>query len=161
MLDVLAGVASVATIGGLFYAGYQLRQARMAASATTSAHILSNIRSRIEDVSNQINERSLYAATCDLLNELELSCAIYFDGQFGGRTGKLSVSFIKDILRMLENNPKMLACVKRAIQEPDTFECLRKFARKYKKDWQGFVSPSVHSQQSGERAQMVGSQDEI
>lgn len=159
--NILAGLASLATIGGLFYAGYQVRQARMAASATFSIIILSNIKARIDDVAAQDNDKARYAATCDLLNELELSCAIYFDGQFGGKTGKLSVSFIKDILRSLENNSRILSCVQGAIQRPDTFEYLRKFAAKYKKDWRGLAAPTAPTRQLEEPGRMAGSQGAV
>lgn len=138
--DILSAAASIATILALIYAGYQFRQSGRAASATSSALILANIRARVDEVARQDTEAGRYDATCDLLNELELSCALYFDGQFGGMTGKNSISFIKSIMGSIERNDVLLSYAQKAVHDPDTFECIRKFAEKYKSDWKALNS---------------------
>lgn len=114
---------------------YQFRHARNSASANVAATVLTGINTRFEAVASNQNSDNLYSSVCDLLNELELACAIYFDGQMGGRTGKLSLSLIKDVLRLIERHKQLLDCVEKAIEKADTFENIKCFAAKYKKDW--------------------------
>lgn len=133
--DALSMVASVAAIVALPYAAYQVRQARMNASATAAATIFSNIKLRIDEVAAYDSEQGLYEATCGLLNEIEFACSLYLDSQLGGHTGKIATEFIKDILASVERNDKLLECTVRAIHKPHTFECIKQFCRKHKKDW--------------------------
>lgn len=135
--------ASVSTVVALGYAAYQVRQARISASAGAAAMIFSNIRTRVNDVAAQNDPEGLYEATCDLLNELEISCAIYFDGQFGGNTGTIATKFIKDILASIEKHERLLACAARAVHKEDTFDCIRRFCGRHKQDWKPLKSPSV------------------
>jgi hypothetical protein len=104
LTDALGVAANLATIAALLYAAYQVRQARITSSSTAAATIFSNIKRGIDEVASQTEEDGLYEATCGLLNEIEISCAIYLDGQFGGNTGKIATSFIKDILASIEKN---------------------------------------------------------
>ncbi|RVL00184.1 hypothetical protein CN150_04075 [Sinorhizobium meliloti] len=127
--------ASVAAIVALPYAAYQVRQARINASATAAATIFSNIKLRIDEVARHDSDQGLYEATCGLLNEIEFSCSLYLDSQLGGHTGKIATEFIKDILAAIEKNDKLLGCAVRAIHKPHTFECIKQFCRKHKNDW--------------------------
>lgn len=104
--------------------------------------IFANVRTRIVELAAQEDERNLYEATVALLNEIELSCAFYLDGQFGGYSGKLARAFLQDILGSVERNERLLGYAQRAIHKPDTFECVRKFCSKHKRGWKGLQSPS-------------------
>jgi hypothetical protein len=145
LTDALGVAANLATIAALLYAAYQVRQARITSSSTAAATIFSNIKRGIDEVASQTEEDGLYEATCGLLNEIEISCAIYLDGQFGGNTGKIATSFIKDILASIEKNERLLACSARAIHSRDTFDCIRRFCQKYKEDWKPLRPTSVES----------------
>lgn len=131
----LSIAANTATILALGYAVYQFRHARSSSSANVAATILTSINTRFEAVAKNQNSPEHYSAVCDLLNELELACAVYFDGQMGGNTGKLSLSLIKDVLRLIEKHKSLLDCAEKAIEKTDTFENIKRFAAKYKKDW--------------------------
>jgi hypothetical protein len=129
--DFLSILASIAAIIALPYAAYQIKQARITASASAAVTIFATISERImgPEIGHNRQEWS------NLLNDLELACALYFDNQFGGHTGKLAVVFIKDILAAIEMDQDRLEHASAAIHRTDTFECIQKFAAKYKKDW--------------------------
>lgn len=76
----------------------------------------------------------------DLFNELELACALWFDGQFKGRSGKLILTFLQDIFAMIEEDEGMKLVFERAIHSVDTFENIRDFAQKYKNEWSNRLS---------------------
>jgi hypothetical protein len=139
---VLGIAADLATIAALAYAGYQVRRARITASSSAAVTVFSNIKREIDKVA-ETDEDGLYTATCGLLNEIEVSCAIYLDGQFGGNTGKIATRFMMDILASIENNDRLLACAARAIHSDDTFDCIRQFCTKHKHDWKALTAPSV------------------
>lgn len=134
--DWLTLGAAVATIATLFYAGYQARRSRISSSAASAIAIFANIRRDFESLGDaKDDDKNLTSSLFDLLNNLELGCALYFDGIFAGRSGKLIVSFIKAILSLIENRPHLLEKVESALQEPETFEHIRKFCKEYKQDW--------------------------
>lgn len=133
--DWLSIAASVATIAALFYAGHQVRQARISSSASASSTIFSMIRSDIERIGKQTSEKDYYHAVCDFLNNLEFACALYFDKQYAGRSGLLTVNLIKSLMSVVDRNERLRECVYQAIHEPTTFENMKRFARKYKKNW--------------------------
>ncbi|MGR9190093.1 hypothetical protein [Rhizobium leguminosarum] len=140
--DAFSIAASLAAIVALPYAAYQVRRARINSSATAAAMIFTNVRSRIDELATQKDEDGLYESTVALLNEIELSCAFYLDGQFGGYSGKLARAFLQDILGSIERNERLLNYVQRAVHKPDTFECVRKFCSKHKKGWSGLKQTS-------------------
>lgn len=137
--EFLSFAANLAAIIGVPYAAYQIRQARINASAAAAAMIFSNIKQRIEELAIKDSEEGLYEATVALLNEIEFSCSLYLDSQFGGHTGKLATQFIKDILASIEKNSKLLECAARAIHKPHTFDCIRRFCGKHKTDWKALT----------------------
>lgn len=141
--NALSIASSVAAIVALPYAAYQVRRARINSSATAAAMIFANVTTRIDELATQEDERGLYEATVALLNEIELSCAFYLDGQFGGYSGKLARAFLEDILGSVERNERLLSCAQNAVHKPDTFECIRKFCSKHKKSWKGLQNPSA------------------
>jgi len=103
--------------------------------------IFSNVRTSIENLAALEDDGDLYESTAALLNEIELSCAFYLDGQFGGYSGKLARAFLEDILGSIERNERLLAYAQQAIHKPDTFECIRRFCSKHKKNWKGLQGP--------------------
>ncbi|QCL92892.1 hypothetical protein [Agrobacterium tumefaciens] len=131
----LSVAANIATLLALTYAGYQTKVARFAASASASSLIFSNLRNDIDRIAAQPDDTAHYWATCDFLNNLEFACAMYFDGQLSGKTGSLTMSLIKSMMGIVERNPKLQNAVARAVHDPTTFEFIRKFAGKHKKDW--------------------------
>ncbi|MCJ7995898.1 hypothetical protein J5N58_08180 [Rhizobium cremeum] len=131
----LSITSSAATIAALIYAAYQVRQARISASASASSTIFSMIRADVERISLQTEDKAYYFAVCDFLNNLEFACALYFDGQYAGKSGSLTISLIKSMMSMVDRIPRLRECVSKAIHEETTFENIKRFSSKYKKEW--------------------------
>ena len=131
----LSVAANIATVLALIYAGYQTRTSRFASSASASSLIFANLRNDIDRIAAQTDDNAYYWATCDFLNNLEFACAMYFDGQLSGKTGSLTMSLIKSMMGIVERNTKLQDAVARAVHDPTTFEFIRQFAQKHKKDW--------------------------
>ena len=71
----------------------------------------------------------------DILNELELGCALYLDRQYSGHTGQMAVACLKDILKAVEDNRELADEMRNGVQHDETFACIKKFARKNMPRW--------------------------
>jgi hypothetical protein len=135
-VDVISIAASIATILTLPYAAYQVRLSKMSSSTAAAAIMFSQISAKLELLLSSNATSNQYQMTVDLLNEMELCCAVYLDGQLAGYSGKFARVFLKDVLEAVEHNEMLLGFVRKAIHTPHTFECIRIFCRRYKTDWE-------------------------
>lgn len=140
-LSVLADVVTViglplATIG-LFAVARQMRNDRLAVSAGAISEMRASMFGRIdriqsagltEDTSRWSDEVS------ELFNDMEMACAIYLDGQMSGRTGALAKNMICDFLDIINANEDIRAELERSIHRPHTFENIKEFRTKVKRD---------------------------
>lgn len=139
--DVLSLLSSVVTIIGfplaiigLIAVAQQMRNDRLSVSAGAVADMRSSILQRIESLSNAGAKVKTKAGLDhwdiefrELMNEVELACAIYLDGQMSGRSGELARQMLVDVLQIVERNPDLSTAFQNAIHTPHTFTNIRDF----------------------------------
>ncbi|NGO63989.1 hypothetical protein G6N76_09910 [Rhizobium daejeonense] len=143
----LEDAASAATIASFFVAvmGFlfiwmQIRDAKLTSSASAISAIYEKLVVLINELPVQNDEPELWKhAFTNVLNQLELACAVCLDGQISGRTGRLGVKLISDILSTIEEDDVLRKYTESAVHSPETFINIRDFCRKHKSSWQGLV----------------------
>jgi hypothetical protein len=66
----------------------------------------------------------------ELLNLLEIACAIYLEGSVSGNSRKLIAEYLESVLSLLTKNPSLNAQVPHLLQTEETFIFIKKFLRK-------------------------------
>jgi hypothetical protein len=130
--------ASVVTIAGLpiaigaFFLGYrQLRLARRAASAQTLVALHESFRQAWTRVADAPDDRK-EAPIRDLLNVVELGCAVVNDKVMAQRTGDVLVEFLCHQILLFEGHDATRGLIERSIQTGSTFEQLGAFMARQK-----------------------------
>lgn len=135
--NVVTIVGLPIAICGLFAVARQMRNDRLAVSAGAIGEMRSNILARIERLhsSNKADNIAVWKDEfAEFANDLEMACAIYLDGQMSGRTGKLAKDMICDFLDMINDDDDLRAEMALAIHSPDTFENIKDFRAKVKRN---------------------------
>lgn len=118
---------------GLIAVAIQMRNDRLAVSAGAVADMRANMMQRIDRLASPHAEGDpgeAWEFECsELLNEIELACAIYLDGQMKGRTGRLAEHFLADIIGKTIRNSDIKAHMMDATHSADTFRNIREFTR--------------------------------
>ena len=130
--EKLSIAANLVTVSGVAVFIWQMREARIFASASSVAAICKNIVEQIRKLP-QITDDPATARLWDLeyrnlLNELELACAIILDGSSAGRTGKIVNSLVLDILTAIVRDEKLIRAYRSASHGADTFSNIKNFA---------------------------------
>ncbi|MBY5815442.1 hypothetical protein HFN60_07225 [Rhizobium leguminosarum] len=107
-----------------------MKNNRLAVSAGAIGGIRASMVQRVERL-HQANLRgdvSLWEdESRELMNDLEMACAIYLDGQMSGRTGQLAKNVICDFLDMINKDDDLREEMEKAIHATDTFVNIRDF----------------------------------
>jgi hypothetical protein len=69
----------------------------------------------------------------ELLNLLEIACAIYLEGSLSGNSRKLQVEYLDNALSLLTSTPSVDDQVLQLLQTERTFSFIKKFLRKVEK----------------------------
>lgn len=110
-----------AALFGLYFVYLQRKADGLTASASAINSVYNNINARILSMGNSLSDNERKAIFLDLLNDLEMACALYLDGQFQGRTGHLSSSLIRDILETIGKDDELTKWMDAAIHADHTF----------------------------------------
>jgi len=119
----------------LFDVFRQMRRDRLTTSAASVGSIRQSIMNRIERLSAppsgspEVADASWEYEASELLNELEMACAMYLDGQMWGRTGELARRMLIDILKHIAANPDLKDKFERASHAPSTFQNIKEFKK--------------------------------
>ncbi|MBP1848489.1 hypothetical protein J2046_006785 [Rhizobium petrolearium] len=124
-------------IVGLAAAAWQMRNERLAVSAGAIGAMRVSLLGRIERIEQTKLDGNVPKWSDEfkeLLNEIEMACAIYLDGQMSGRTGELAKCVVCDLLEMINEDPDLREELEQAIHAPDTFRNIRDFREKVKRN---------------------------
>lgn len=133
--DVVTVIGLPIALAGIFFVWRQSKADSLTASANAVAVVSASIREQLISIApiglkKGQDSPEWTNAFRDILNEIELACALYLDGQFHGRTGELARGFIADLLKGMQNDPTLSAKLAEAIDKPDTFSNIRAFLKK-------------------------------
>lgn len=129
-------------IFGLFIVSRQMKNDRLAVSASAISDMRSSIMARIERLSTagsqegklegepSETEAAWQKEFAEFANDLEMACAVYLDGQMSGRTGELARRMICDLLDMINDDDDVRRHLQSLIHANDTFINLRDFRQK-------------------------------
>lgn len=123
-------------IFGLAAVARQMRNDRLAVSASSIGQMRLSLMDRIERIELAKLEDNVPGWSnefSEFLNDLEMACAIYLDGQMSGRTGSLAKNLICDLLDMINNDPDLAQELAAAVHATDTFTNIRDFRSRVKR----------------------------
>jgi hypothetical protein len=69
----------------------------------------------------------------ELLNTIEISCAIYLEKSLTGNSRKILAEYLENIILLLEQNAKSRERIQKAIHSPSTFTFIAQFRRQRRK----------------------------
>jgi hypothetical protein len=129
--DWIALASLVVAFAALGISIYAIRRANATTSAATFVTLNEGFR--------QAWERCLRSAAgqgpqndglAELLNLLEIACAVYLEGSVSGNSRKLIAEYLNSVLSLLTKDPALNAQVPPLLQTEETFIFIKKFLRK-------------------------------
>ncbi|OCJ03845.1 hypothetical protein A6U87_17610 [Rhizobium sp. AC44/96] len=107
-----------------------MKNDRLAVSAGALGELRASMMQRVDRLhhANKTEDVVLWSDEVqELMNDIEMACAIYLDGQMSGRTGRLAKNMICDFLDMFNHDEDLREEMVKAIHAPDTFANIRDF----------------------------------
>ncbi|PZA09623.1 hypothetical protein DNX69_22940 [Rhodopseudomonas palustris] len=139
LANITAILALLIGVVALWYAGRQLDLARKAGSATALIALAQSFRSGwyLVRTSKNDDERGYHFA--DLMNELEIACAVIRDEVFFDKSKDLLECYLLDVFDGIERDEQTLALLRPCLADATTFENIRVFLRNHRKSAEAFV----------------------
>ena len=134
--------ANIATICGIGFVVFQMRRDGSYASASVVTAICSNVRITLEQIGeagradDMLRFDHLFR---NLLNELELACAIVLDRAASARSGKLVNRLLIDVLIAIRDSSDLRQRLRSAIHSEDTFENLADFIKQHRQQFSSMI----------------------
>jgi hypothetical protein len=139
VVDLVQFWASVAAIlalpigiGAVFYAGLQLSLARKAGSGTSLIALSEAFRQCWQAFLTAQDEKRRQVAFGDLINALEVACAIFRDKVFFGHAEDVLEHYLLSTFRLIESNDDARARMLGLLQTPRTFQNIVEFLAKHR-----------------------------
>jgi hypothetical protein len=125
-------IAFVATVVALVFTARQLLHGRKAASAATLVSLNESFRQAWLQFSNAAEEDARQYAFSDVMNLLEMACAIFGDKMFVGHSGKLIEDYLCHAFILIQDSPDARLRVETMILTPNTFDNIVRFLREHR-----------------------------
>lgn len=123
--DLIALASLFVALAALAISIYAISRANRTASAATLVTLNEGFR--------QAWDRYLQARTIDdlaeLLNLLEIACAMFIERSLTGNSRILAREYIKNVLSILARNPEVSEQAVQLLQTPDTFRFIKRFMK--------------------------------
>ncbi|MGB9029640.1 MAG: hypothetical protein WCC27_05925 [Acidobacteriaceae bacterium] len=123
--DLLAGASLAVSIAALLIAYYAIIRANKTTSGATAVALSEGFRESWVRFLDNPNQYEL----AELLNLIEIACAIYLEGSLAGNSRKLMFEYLNATLGLIINNPYANNAAEHLLQNPKTLEFIRKFLR--------------------------------
>jgi len=148
--DAVAFWANVATPIALLIGAVQLFYGRRASSGGALIALMESFRQAWLQFSNAPHEGAKQHTFSDVMNLLNMSCAIFEDTLFIGRSGRLLEFYLFHVFGLIEHSDDAKKRIQRMIMTEKTFEHIVKFIERHRDEIKGFKLPSEEPiQQSG------------
>ena len=122
-------VVLVLTVVALFVAGRQLFHGRRAASAGSVIALNESFRQAWLQFRNAGDEGTKYYTFADIMNLLEIACAIFEDKIFVGRGGRLLEDYLCDVFNLIEQSEDAKKRIESMIHGEKKFKHILVFLR--------------------------------
>ena len=119
-------------IGAVFYAGRQLSLARKAGSGSSLIALSEAFRQCWQAFLTAENEKKRQLAFGDLVNALEVACAIFRDKVFFGHAEDVLEHYLLSTFRLIESNDDARTRMLKLLQTPRTFENTVEFLSRHR-----------------------------
>jgi hypothetical protein len=159
IVDAVAFWANVATLIALpvtsialIVAAVQLFYGRKAASGGALIALFESFRQVWLQFSNAKDEGAKQHTFADVMNLLNMSCAIFDDNLFVGRSGRLLEFYLCHVFGLIEQSDDAKKRIQPMIMTEKTFEHILNFIRGHRDEVKGFKLPPTlndHGPQSG------------
>ena len=131
--DGIAFVTVVISLSALAVAVFAIRKGNRNSSAATLVTLNDSFRQAWLRFLTAKDDASRQYEFAELLNVMEIACAIYLEKSLAGKSRKLAEEYISHILKLLENDPEKRERLVCLINAPTTFEHIRKFREKMRR----------------------------
>ena len=130
-------IAAAFGIAAVFYAGRQLGLARKAGSAASLIALNEAFRQNWHLFISAGDEEGRRQYTfADLVNALEIACAVFRDGVFYGHSKGVLERYLVQVFTLIEANANARARLDNLLQSRETFENIREFLKSHKSERQ-------------------------
>lgn len=132
--NIIAIIGLPLALFGLKSVARQIQNDRLAVSASTVVSMRDRIDLRLEKLGQARSDADLHLweqQFAEFMNELEMICAIYLDGQMFGRSGELAKQYLKDLMKLIDTDEYLRAEVIsiKSADNASTFQNIEEFRR--------------------------------
>jgi hypothetical protein len=128
--DWIALVSLIVALAALGIAVYAISRANATASAATLISLNEAFRQRWEQCLPKLQGQDASYEIAELLNLLEIACAIYLERSVTGNSRELLVEYLNALLSLVVREPAISDRVPQLLENRSTFAFIRKFLRK-------------------------------
>jgi hypothetical protein len=141
---IAALVAILLNVLAVVYAAGQLKVARRAAAGASLIPLAESFRQAWLQFRQAADEPAKQHTFADIMNLLEVACAIFEDGLLIGGAGKLLEDYLCHVFAMLNRSPDAQQRIERMVHTAKTFEHIGKFLRSHREQIREDLSPGGH-----------------
>lgn len=144
-------VASLAiAVAALLVAIYAIARANKTTSAATLVSLNEAFRQAWERLlaTSQTDTSAVDAELADLLNLIEIACAIHLEGSVTGHSKRLLVEYLNNVLAVLTKATVFNDRALRLVQTQDTFEFIKRFLEEKRADLSVTIPPKWYELQT-------------
>ncbi|EJN04470.1 hypothetical protein [Phyllobacterium sp. YR531] len=131
----IEAIAACVTIVGFFVIGYQIRLSRIASAHAALASQSVELRDCMERLGDHQRNNDAVKWNDDvihLVNLLELTCAVIYDGMAKGAAGEFLMDSVVDVTEIMERNPDVLEVIREATENAHVYAYLYRFVLRHK-----------------------------
>ena len=139
--DIGTLAALVLNAIALGYAARQLWVGRRGASAAALISLNESFRQAWLLFSNTDNDDARQHAFADVMNLLEIACAIFEDNLFVGRSGRLLEDYLCHVFILIRDSEDALRRIEKLLLTPETFKHVLGFLQRHRGRIRGIQLP--------------------
>jgi len=132
--DWIALASLIVAFIALFVAVYAIRKGNRNASVATLVTIYEAFREAWRRFRQETDPAERDIEFADLMNTLEIACAILNEKSFSGVSRKLMETYLDEVLKEMKNNTYANAQINSLFSAPTTFEHIRHYYETRKKN---------------------------
>jgi len=126
-IALASGAISFIALGIAIYA---VRKGNRNSSAATLVTLNDGFRQAWLRFLNAKDEQTMQAEFSELMNLIEIACAIYLEKSLSGVSRELAREYLEGILNLIKSNADARSRIEAMRHSPTTFKYIRKFRRK-------------------------------
>lgn len=146
--DLIALASLAVALVALLISVYAIVRANATASAATLVTLNEGFRQAWERCLRSQAEDATCYELAELLNLLEIACAVYLDRSLSGNSRKLAFEYLDSALSLLIGNSSLNDRVPRLLQTDTTFIFIKRFLRKKRSSLSVTVPPEWYELRS-------------